>query len=312
MAQPSSSPTVAPARISFPWRATLASLERLPQGLLSRAFGALADIPLSRPLRRPVLGTFARLVGIDLDEVEHPIREYRSLNAFFVRRLELGVHRWPSRPDVLASPVDGVVGAFGRIERDTLMQAKGLTYTATELLGDADQAAIYEGGLFLTIYLSPRHYHRIHTPAPGHVVNARHVPGRLMPVNAPAVASVDRLFARNERLLCTVSGVLGPLAVVAVGAYNVGRISAAFDTVWSGRSGGSVTNRGALPPSDRRYADPIPVGVGDELMAFHLGSTVVLLVPPGPEFVDDLATGQDVRVGDALTKVPEARSGEHR
>ncbi len=298
MFDPPSAP--APQRVSLPWRLTLASLDRLPQGALSRLFGMLADLPLPRWARPVVIGTFARLAGVAVEEADQPILEYPSLNAFFVRRLEPGVHRWTGRPEVVASPVDGVIGAFGAVREGTLVQAKGLNYTASELLGDDDQARVYEGGSFLTLYLSPRHYHRIHTPMPGHVVNARHVPGRLFPVNGPSVSSIEGVFARNERLLCTLSGALGPLAIVAVGAYNVGRISAAFDPSWTGRAGGSITNRNEPPPPERRYRHPIPIEEGDELMAFHLGSTVILLVPPGAALVDGLTPGREVRVGEPL------------
>lgn len=251
--------------------------------------------------RRPVIGTLARWVGADVEEAEKPIEEYGSVNAFFARHLKLGARRWPSEPELLVSPTDGTFGESGRITEGTLIQAKGISYSATDLLGgDTDQAAIFEGGHFVTIYLAPRNYHRIHTPLPGHVVRAHHVPGRLLPVSLPAVASIDGLFARNERLICTVAGALGAVAVVAVGAYNVGRISTAFDPAWSGRVGGWITNRGTPPPEHRSYRDPLPVQGGQELMAFHLGSTVVLLVGAGVRLADTVRAGRPVRVGDII------------
>lgn len=241
------------------------------------------------------------MVGANVEEAEKPISEYGSVNAFFVRHLRVGARRWPSDPELLVAPTDGAFGAAGRIENGTLIQAKGINYTATELLGgDSDQAAIFEGGQFVTIYLAPRNYHRIHTPLPGHVVRARHVPGRLLPVNVPAVNSIDGLFSRNERLICTVAGALGPVAVVAVGAYNVGRISTAFDPAWSGRVGGWITNRGAPPPELRSYRDPIPVAAGDELMAFHLGSTVVILIGPGVRLAETVVPGRPIQVGEII------------
>jgi phosphatidylserine decarboxylase len=272
-------------------------MRALPQGLLSRGVGALADIPLPGLLRRPVLGTFARSVGIDVSEAEHPLGEYRSVNAFFVRRLKAGARTFPEDPRTLASPVDGVVGAFGAVESGRAIQAKGRDYSVADLLGDPAMAARMEGGIFATVYLSPRHYHRIHTPLPGSIVEARHVPGRLFPVNRPAVQAVDRLFVVNERLVVTMDTEVGPVTVVAVGAYNVGRISAAFDPSWGGRDGASVTNRGTRPPAYRRYDPPKTVRPGAEIMAFHLGSTIVLLAGPGSAFVDGLTSGGEIRAG---------------
>lgn len=290
-------PPLAP---SLPWRVALAALARLPQGLLSRAAGGLADIPLPRSLRRPVLGGFARVVGIDVGEAARELTDYPSVNAFFVRQLRPGARTFPDDPRVLASPVDGVVGQVGRVEAGRAVQAKGRSYAVGDLIGGEDRVARFEGGLFITIYLSPRHYHRIHTPIPGTIARAEHIPGRLFPVNRPAVQWVDELFVVNERLVAHIDSVAGPVAIVAVGAYNVGRISAAFDPAWSGTSGTSVTNRGAPPPPTRSYDPPIAVGAGDEIMAFHLGSTVVLLAPPRFELREEIRPEAEVRAGDVL------------
>jgi phosphatidylserine decarboxylase len=237
---------------------------------------------------------------MDLSEAERPLSEYRSLNELFVRRLAPGARTWPRERTVLASPVDGIMGATGTLEDGTLVQAKGLRYTASDLLGGEVDAEPFRNGRFVTIYLSPRHYHRIHTPIPGQVVRARHIPGSLLPVNGPAVASVEHLFARNERLVVLLETELGRVAVVAVGAYNVGRISAAFDPAWSGSHGSSITNRGTPPPPEREYRGGIPVDIGDELMAFHLGSTVILLTEPGVRPMRELAPGSDVELGTVL------------
>lgn len=281
------------------WRLTLAALRRLPQGMLSRGFGRLADVRLPRPLRRPVLGAFARLAGIDAAEAEHGLADYPSLNAFFVRRLKPGARVWPESPDTAGSPVDGVVGQLGRITGGRLLQAKGRWYSAPELLVDPGEDARFEGGMFLTLYLSPRHYHRIHAPLAGRVVRARHVPGALLPVNAAAVSEIPDLFVRNERLICLLDSDVGRVAVVAIGAYNVGRISAAFDPGWGG---GRVTNRRRVQVDVRRYEPPVSVRRGEEIMAFHLGSTVVLLFEPGaPPLRSDLAPGAEIRLGEALT-----------
>lgn len=294
-------PDVTPELPGLHWRATLRLLTRLPQGALSRGFGRLADVHLPPRLRRPVLRAFARATGIDASEAELPLDAYPTINRFFVRRLRPGLRAWPDAADVAGSPVDGTVGQSGVIREGTLVQAKGRSYTAADLLADEREAARYDGGAFLTLYLSPRDYHRIHAPCGGRIARARHVPGALLPVNAPAVLHVDRLFPRNERLLCTIDGPLGRIAVVAVGAYNVGRISAAFDPLWNGGPRGWITNRGTRTDEERRYDPPLPVERGAEVMAFHLGSTVVLLFEPGVR-LQPLEPGARIRLGSAIAQ----------
>jgi phosphatidylserine decarboxylase len=283
-------------------RALLALLARLPQGALSCGFGRLADLPVPKAMRPALIGGFARLMGIDVAEAEKPLAEYPSINAFFVRRLRPGLRSFPVDPGVAASPVDGIVGQLGRVEAGRLLQAKGREYGCAALLDDDVAAARYDGGAFLTLYLSPRHYHRIHAPCPGTIGRARHVPGALLPVNAPAVAHVPDLFPRNERLICYLdgaAGALGRVAVVAVGAYNVGRITAAFDPEWNAPPGASarVTNRRGARARTRSYSPPVPVAPGAEIMAFHLGSTVVLLFEPRVRLEATLAPGQEIRLG---------------
>lgn len=268
---------------------------------MSRLVGRLADVPIPRPLRRPVLGAFAAAVGIDLAEAEGELRDYPCLDAFFVRRLRPGLRPMPSDPHTVVSPVDGRLGQIGEVAEGRAIQAKGLRYSVAELLGDPAEAAGFEGGWFATIYLSPRDYHRIHAPVSGAVTWARHEPGALMPVNPPAVTLVPDLFARNERLACRLASAAGAVAVVAVAAINVGRISAAFDPAWNGPRGG-VTNRRGAGPESRRYEPPPRVERGAELMAFHLGSTVVLLGQGnGPALRPDLEPGAVVRLGQPLT-----------
>jgi phosphatidylserine decarboxylase len=293
-------PDVSPDLPGLHWRVTLALLERLPQAALSRGLGRLADLPLPRPLRRRVLGTFARAVGIDTGEAELPLEEYGSVNAFFVRRLRAGARTWPHDEATAASPVDGIMGRHGTIRDGTLIQAKGRSYSAAALLDSGEEAMEFEGGSFITIYLSPRHYHRIHAPCAGAIHTARHVPGALLPVNEPGVRHIANLFPRNERVICKLDGPLGLVAVVAVGAYNVGRISTAFDDDWAG-PGGSVANRGRLVSETRRYEPPRPVRQGDEIMAFHLGSTIVALFQSGAR-LDAPDAGAEIRLGEVVLR----------
>lgn len=293
-------PDVTPDAPGAGWRLTLALLGRLPQAALSRGFGALADVPVPRRLRASVLGAAARTLGIDLEEAERPLVEYGSLNELFVRRLRTGLRPVSTDALALASPVDGVIGQVGYIRGGELLQAKGRRYTAAALLADEHAAARFADGTFITIYLSPRHYHRIHAPCAGAIVAARHVPGALLPVNEPAVQHVQGLFPRNERLVAYIDGPLGRTAVVAVGAYNVGRISAVFDADW--REAGWVTNRRGARGEARRYDPPVEVSKGQEIMAFHLGSTIVLLVESELRLAPATEAGREVRLGEDIAR----------
>lgn len=285
------------------WRATLALLSRMPQPALSRAFGRLADIQIPGLLRRTIFGAFARAVRIDLSDLAHPLDAFPTLNAFFTRPLRPGARIWPQDESIAGSPVDGVLGQLGEVRDGELLQAKGRTYSAARLLGDSAESVRFEGGVFLTIYLSPRHYHRIHAPTGDAVVSARHLPGALLPVNGAAVRHVPELFPRNERLAAFLEGALGRVAVVAIGAYNVGRISAAFDPTWGGAARrGGVTNRPAAKrETTRGYSPAVAMARGEELMTFHLGSTVVLLFERGT-ILEPLEPGAEVRLGNPIAR----------
>lgn len=287
-------PAVSPEVPSRGWRITLGLLGRLPQGALSRAFGRMASVKIPKPLRRRVLSGFARLAGINAEEAAQPLEHYASINEFFVRELKPGARAWPVKAAVLGSPVESVVGQLGRIERDTLVQAKGRTYSAAALLEDHEEAQRYENGSFITLYLSPRHYHRIHAPIAGAISKARHIPGHLLPVNEPSVSHVNNLFAVNERLVCYLdSTTAGRIAIVAVGAYNVGRISSAFDVTLN-------TNRRGVLAKTRTYDPSVHVRIGDEIMAFHLGSTVVMLLEPNVRLNAALEPGADILLGQPI------------
>jgi len=279
----------------------------VPKDLLSRAWGRVAGVRLPQALQGRVNRLFARLVGADLAEAEHPPERYASLSAFFVRGLTPGARPWLADPGDLGSPADGIVGAHGHIDEGTAVQAKGIEYRLADFLGSVEAAERFVGGVFLTIYLAPRHYHRVHAPGRTALHLARRIPGRLFPVNAPAVSSVRDLFVRNERLVTMLQGAGVEVAVVAVGALNVGSISADFGPDSGGAldSGpGGALGRRSSQPVTRAYDPPLRLEAGDPLMTFHLGSTVVLLAkgPSGhpAELHSELRTGREIRVGEPI------------
>jgi phosphatidylserine decarboxylase len=242
-----------------------------------------------------LIDTVTRKFGIDLSEAEQSDpRSYPSFNAFFTRGLRAGARTPDPDPRALLMPADGRISQCGRIEGGRIFQAKGQSFTAGELLADDAAAEPYADGLFATVYLSPKDYHRVHMPWTGRLLETVHVPGRLFSVGPAAVRTVPRLFARNERLVCHFDTGFGPMAVVMVGALLVSGV----ETVWSGieipRYGDAVTAR------DYRGAD-ITLERFAEMARFNYGSTVIVLLPDGvASLVEGLGAESPVRLGQRL------------
>lgn len=273
-------------------RVPLALLKFLPKRTMSRAFGNLTRAKLPASAHRAAIRSFANRYRVDVAEAEKPLDEYRTFGEFFTRRLKPGTRPIAPGDDVPVSPVDGTVSQAGVGEAGLLVQAKGRTYTLAALLDDEEEAKRFAGGIYLTLYLSPRDYHRIHAPLGGRILGWGHVPGQLWPVNRPSVAGVPDLFAVNERLITYLETPLGHVALVAVGATMVGRIRASYDDIVTqiGRTGRRV-----------RYDHPREVGKGDELGMFEMGSTVILLFEPHRVALDGrLAPEVSVRVGEPI------------
>ena len=283
-------------RVSLGWRLMIAAIARLPERALSRLTGRVALLTVPRFLRAPVFRAFARSFGIRIDEAERALEDYTSLDAFFVRRLRPGARAWPRDPAMIASPVDGRIGEFGHIEKGAALQAKGQPYSLAQLL-DSPVGQRFEGGDFITLYLSPSHYHRVHSPVSGTIPWTRWIPGALLPVNLAAIELVSDLFPRNERVVCWIDDASSAVALVAVGAYNVGRITAAFDA-------DSATNRRGATARTRSYDPAVRVECGAELLTFHLGSTVILLFEPGRvRWTASVARGSEVRLGQGIASL---------
>lgn len=274
----------------------------LPHHAISRVVGAFARLRF-RPLAQPLMRLFVRSYGVDLSDAKRDaVSDYDSFNDLFTRELKDEARPLAGDDSVIVSPVDGTLSEFGALDGAKLVQAKGRHYTAAELLADDALAEQFSGGTFATIYLAPYNYHRIHFPSAGTIDTMRLVPGRLFSVNLATAASIDRLFARNERVVTPVVNRDGTYAMVAVGALNVGSIQ----TVWHG----VVT-----PPAGRSlrtwdYAEARSFERGDTWGWFNLGSTVILLWPPGAMALDDrLAQGQVLRMGQRMGAWSRGASG---
>ena len=238
---------------------------------------------------------------VDLSEAAEPDpAAYPHFDAFFTRALKHGARPLDPDPSALLCPADGRISQAGHIDAGRLLQAKGRHYTAAELLADTAAAGAYRAGAFVTVYLSPRDYHRVHMPLDGALLETVHVPGRLFSVAPSAVAAIPRLFARNERLVCHFEGPCGPFAVVMVGALLVSGV----ETVWGGMQ---------IPPYARRIVrrdwrgHGICLSRGAEMARFHMGSTVILLLPAGAAVLaGDLGPERAVQVGTGIGRLSES------
>ena len=268
----------------------------LPRLTLTRAAGWLASRRWGAATTWAIRRFIARY-RVDMSEAADPDpRAYPTFNAFFTRALREGAR--PVAPEGLLCPVDGTISEFGPIEDGRIFQAKGHRYDATALLGgDTALAAGFRHGHFATLYLSPRDYHRIHMPCAGRLRRMVHVPGELFSVNPATAQAVPGLFARNERVVCVFDGEHGPFVMVLVGATIVGSMA----TVWHG-----VVNPprpGAVRAWDYEAGTAPVLARGAEMGRFLLGSTVVMLLPPGPwRFNPAWAPAGPIRLGEPMVQ----------
>jgi phosphatidylserine decarboxylase len=240
------------------------------------------------------------MAGVDLSEAREPVEAFDSLQSFFTRALRDGARPIQGDDHALVAPCDGAWGAAGRIESGTLVQVKGRSYSVADLLGDDDLVRHFDGGSFATFYLSPRDYHRFHTPAAGRFLRVDYCPGSLWPVNALGLQGIDRLFARNERI-CAYLGTdpdekrVGPgsIALIAVGATNVGCVRIDFDDLRTNLPGGRRASHD-LAPGSRAFAR------GEQWGRFEFGSTIVMLTPPGGFELDLQPSGHGLRLGEVI------------
>ena len=267
-------------------------LRYVPKNHLSRTIGRLVHARLPRPIARRLVHWFARTYQIDVDAADQELQHYPSIGHFFIRDLREGLR--PVESD-LVSPVDGVLRNYGLVTDGRLEQIKGKTYTVARFLGDPGHAKRFETGSFFNLYLSPQDYHHVHSPVSGTIVRSVHIPGKLWPVNDWSLANVDELFSINERVVTYIESNRGLVAVVMIGATNVGKISVVYDSFISNAAG---TDKTAV----RDYTPAIEIEAGARLGTFHMGSSVVMLFEPGRVDLDQvrLETGKKVQYGAAV------------
>jgi phosphatidylserine decarboxylase len=272
----------------------------MPGHLVSRLIYAFTRIR-TPAIKNRFTDWFIKQFQVNMAEAaESDPHTYEHFNAFFTRALRADARPIVEGDTTIACPVDGTVSQAGQITDDQIFQAKGHDYSLTALLGGSKERAIpFLGGSFATLYLSPSDYHRIHMPITGSLAEMIHVPGRLFSVSPATTRVIPGLFARNERVVSIFDTAIGPMAMVKVGAVNVGSI----ETVWAGQ---------VTPPAGRivrgwhydREEQPILLKKGEEVGRFNMGSTVIILFGPDVmTWAEEIKAGNTVRLGQLLGNV---------
>ncbi|MGD9592032.1 MAG: archaetidylserine decarboxylase [Candidatus Berkiella sp.] len=230
------------------------------------------------------------------EAVEEDPFAYPSYHEFFIRRLKPSVRTIDPSPNSIVSPCDGEISQIGSIEKNTLVQAKGKSFTVSSLIGSETDAKPFENGKFITIYLAPKDYHRVHMPLPGTLTHIRYIPGKLFSVNPLTTSHIDNLFAKNERVVAFFKHDQGSFAIILVGAMIVGSIF----TRW----GGTLTPHRARCTKDILYPQTpeqhIKLDKGDEMGYFSLGSTVIVLLDEKAGWGYDLNQNSRLVVGQGI------------
>jgi phosphatidylserine decarboxylase len=262
----------------------------LPHHLLSRLAARLAEARL-RWFKNLLIRLFVRQYGVDLNEAKHQNLElYSSFNDFFTRPLQSSARPIYRQPGSIISPADGTLSQYGNIVQGRLIQAKNRAFSAEELVGEPTTAAQFSNGKFITIYLSPRDYHRVHMPASGKLIRSLYIPGRLFSVNKSTTDHIPNLFTKNERLVCVFECSFGPLVVVFVGAMLV----AGIESTWQ-----KSYKPGELRAFDH-LTEQLHFETGDEVGRFKFGSTVIMLFPEQVIFEPDLVVQTPLKMGESI------------
>jgi len=267
---------------------------RVPRILLTRWMGRLSKI--EHPwFAAACIRTWKLFTDLDLSEAEP--RRYRSLHACFTRALKPGARTFHHDAHTLASPSDGIVGACGAIDDELMLQAKGMPYTLTALMGPTQDSAAFRGGMYVTLRLTSAMYHRFHAPHDCRVDHVTHIDGDTWNVNPIALARVERLFCRNERAVVRLrlahSGL--PVALVPVAAILVAGIRLHWlDLVLHARRDGPT-----------EFAQQASFRGGDEMGWFEHGSTIIVLAPRGVSLAPGIETGVRIRAGEPLLQQPD-------
>lgn len=223
-----------------------------------------------------LIPSYIKMFNVNVKEMEGGVKDFPSLHHFFIRKLQANKRPLHTKKGLITSPVDAVVEQYGEITNAENIIVKGQTYSIKDMLSNEKQVEKYLGGSFIVLYLSPSHYHRIHSPVDGHVINQNVLGNHSYPVNKWGLTFGRSPLSKNYRLVTEIKEPDGNhIAVVKVGAMLINTIE--------------LTH-----PSDHLQK-------GEELAYFSFGSTVVLLFEKDKvEFADNVKLQQQIKVGQAL------------
>lgn len=265
----------------------------MPVKTVSRIIGIISHMPLPPGLMRRAMDLYSSRYGVDTVEMMVPAEGFRTFNGFFTRKLKKGARKIEKDRRAVVSPVDGRIDQMGRIEHDSVVQAKGIDYSLRDLI-PSEWARTFIDGDFITIYLSPGDYHRIHSPVDGTIAGYMYIPGRLLSVRESVARTVPGLYTGNQRVVTYIRTKRGMVAVCKVGAANVGSISLSYDI--AACQGFSSSPLEFMYPASEEKA----VSRGDELGVFNLGSTVIVVFEKGTVRFMIEAPGRKIKMGERI------------
>ena len=266
--------------------------------IMSSLFGRFANIAYPSVIQNIINSAYVRLMGLDMSEFDPP-SSYPTLNKLFTRELKKPRFIDPE-PKNIISPCDALITDFGKIEAGRAYQIKGMAYDTANLLGEnyRDEIELLEGGDYANFYLSPKDYHRYHSPMDLRVDSLTHIPGKLYPVNMPLLKGKLNLFIENERVIVSGRDLQGKRHfLVLVGALNVGKMVVTFENrLKTNIALGSVTHF--------KYSKPIELQKGELFGWFEMGSTIVMLSEKDTiEY--NLSIDQKVKFADLIATLKE-------
>jgi phosphatidylserine decarboxylase len=264
----------------------------IPKSLISRIFGCIARITLPHTIMNAFIQWYSGKYGVK-EEYITPAGGFKNVDQFFTRRMKDGVHIIDRSGNCAVSPVDARIDQLGDIHDTTIIQAKGMEYSLRYLV-PSETYRKFLWGKFMTLYLSPGDYHRIHSPVDGTLVGYFNIPGKLFTVQDWMVQGLPSLFAKNERILSFIELRAGTVAVCKIGALNVGRIALSYCNIRTNRTFRRRREVFFTPE------DQVPVHAGDELGVFHMGSTIILLFQKGMITFDPFKSGEKIRMGNRI------------
>lgn len=270
----------------------------LPHHAITFLAGVLANSKIPW-LKNWLIKKFISHYGVDMSEAfESDYTKYTSFNDFFTRKLTHNARPVVDCSRVIVNPCDGTISQIGNIENNLVLQAKGKNYTLEQLCYVPKIAQLFYNGNFATIYLSPKDYHRVHMPITGKLHYLIYVPGTLFTVNELASHHINNVFGRNERVVAVFDTLLGPVAVILIGAMVVGGIALS----WL-KEKANASNRNK-PYVHRYVKSHIVLQKGEEIGHFELGSTVIVLFAQNAiSFVKHLQNYDRVKTGEMLAKI---------